>query len=135
MMKSHRISYMLVSLLTLLSLTLAACGSPATNLPATVAALATTLPATVAAAATTIAPTVAAAETSVPATVAAVATAIAPASAANTLTFDDNISDILTLDPAVVYEFSGILVVHNVYQTLVQVRRLGPDHHQARPGR
>jgi peptide/nickel transport system substrate-binding protein len=30
-----------------------------------------------------------------------------------------NISDLITLDPAVVYEYSGILVTHNVYQTLV----------------
>src|SRR5512138_738583 len=43
----------------------------------------------------------------------------APASAENTLTIDSNIDDLITLDPAVVYEYSGILVTHNVYQTLV----------------
>jgi len=32
---------------------------------------------------------------------------------------DSNIDDLITLDPAVVYEYSGILVAHNVYQTLV----------------
>jgi len=120
MIKSHRFSYGLVSLFTLLGLTLAACGGPATNLPATIAAVATTLPATVASAATTIAPTVAAAETSVPATVAAVATSVAPASAANTLTFDGNFQDMISMDPAVAYEYAGILVDHNTYQTLVQ---------------
>jgi peptide/nickel transport system substrate-binding protein len=44
----------------------------------------------------------------------------APASAANTLTFDSNLNDMISLDPAVTYEFGGILTVHNVYQTLVQ---------------
>jgi peptide/nickel transport system substrate-binding protein len=44
----------------------------------------------------------------------------APASAENTLTFDSNLNDMLSLDPAVTYEFGGILTVHNVYQTLVQ---------------
>jgi peptide/nickel transport system substrate-binding protein len=43
----------------------------------------------------------------------------APASAENTLTLDSNIDDLITLDPAVVYEYSGILIAHNVYQTLV----------------
>ena len=45
--------------------------------------------------------------------------ASAVASAENTLTIDSNIDDLITLDPAVVYEYSGILVAHNVYQTLV----------------
>src|SRR5215212_8896762 len=43
----------------------------------------------------------------------------APISVENTLTIDSNIDDLITLDPAVVYEYSGILVAHNVYQTLV----------------
>jgi peptide/nickel transport system substrate-binding protein len=43
----------------------------------------------------------------------------APISVENTLVIDSNISDLITLDPAVVYEYSGILVTHNVYQTLV----------------
>src|SRR5437763_3301592 len=127
MTKSHRISYLLVSFLTLLSLTLTACGGAATSIPPTVASLATTVVGTaasvatnvaptVAAAATNVAPTVAAAETSVPATVAAVATAVAPtsgpASAANTLTFDGNFQDLISVDPAVAYEYGGILVDH-----------------------
>jgi peptide/nickel transport system substrate-binding protein len=43
----------------------------------------------------------------------------APISAENTLTIDSNIDDLISLDPAIVYEYSGILVTHNVYQTLV----------------
>src|SRR5574342_16906 len=43
----------------------------------------------------------------------------APISVENTLVIDSNIDDLITLDPAVVYEYSGILVTHNVYQTLV----------------
>jgi peptide/nickel transport system substrate-binding protein len=43
----------------------------------------------------------------------------APISVENTLTIDSNIDDLITLDPAVVYEYSGILITHNVYQTLV----------------
>ena len=42
-----------------------------------------------------------------------------PISVENTLSISSNISDLITLDPAVVYEYSGILVTHNVYQTLV----------------
>jgi peptide/nickel transport system substrate-binding protein len=42
-----------------------------------------------------------------------------PISAENTLTIVSNIDDMITLDPAVVYEYSGIQVIHNVYQTLV----------------
>src|SRR5687767_5229257 len=37
----------------------------------------------------------------------------------NTLIFAADASDLLTLDPAVVYEFGGIAVVGNVYETLV----------------
>ena len=48
-----------------------------------------------------------------------VAVTEAPISVENTLVIDSNISDLITLDPAVVYEYSGILVTHNVYQTLV----------------
>ena len=61
-----------------------------------------------------------AAPTEAPASVAPTEAPIAvPASAENTLTLDSNIDDMITLDPAVAYEYSGILVVHNVYQTLV----------------
>src|SRR6266498_2873555 len=56
----------------------------------------------------------------------------APISAENTLTIDSNIDDLITLDPAVVYEYSGILVVHNVYQTLVTF--VGADMQTIKPG-
>ena len=61
------------------------------------------------------------APTEAPATAAATEAATqAPISAENTLTFDSNLNDMISLDPAVTYEFGGILSVHNVYQTLVQ---------------
>src|SRR5690349_20598649 len=56
--------------------------------------------------------------TEAPATEAPAATE-APISVENTLVIDSNIDDLITLDPAVVYEYSGILITHNVYQTLV----------------
>src|SRR5881397_1919516 len=40
--------------------------------------------------------------------------------AATTLVIDQDVSDLITLDPAVVYEFSGVLLAHNVYDTLVR---------------
>ena len=59
------------------------------------------------------------AATQAPATEAPAEATEAPISVENTLVIDSNISDLITLDPAVVYEYSGILVTHNVYQTLV----------------
>ena len=38
----------------------------------------------------------------------------------------------ITLDPAVVYEYSGILIIHNVYQTLVTF--VGSDLQTIKPG-
>lgn len=55
----------------------------------------------------------------------------APIGVENTLTIDSNIDDLITLDPAVVYEYSGILVVHNVYQTLVTF--VGADMQTIKP--
>src|SRR5712691_2707022 len=40
--------------------------------------------------------------------------------AASTLVIDQDVSDLISLDPAVVYEFSGVLLAHNVYDTLVR---------------
>src|SRR5438067_12717097 len=40
--------------------------------------------------------------------------------AANTLVYYADVSDLISLDPAVAYEFSGILLVHNAYETLVK---------------
>jgi len=56
----------------------------------------------------------------------------APISVENTLSISSNISDLITLDPAVVYEYSGILVTHNVYQTLVTF--VGSDLQTITPG-
>jgi peptide/nickel transport system substrate-binding protein len=41
------------------------------------------------------------------------------APAQDTLVYVNDISDMISLDPAVVYEFSGVLVAQNVYDTLV----------------
>src|SRR2546427_662246 len=41
------------------------------------------------------------------------------ATASDTLVYVNDISDMISLDPAVVYEFSGVLVAQNVYDTLV----------------
>lgn len=56
----------------------------------------------------------------------------APISVENTLAIASNIDDLITLDPAVVYEYSGILITHNVYQTLVTF--VGSDLQTITPG-
>jgi len=73
--------------------------------------------------------------TEVPATAAPTEAPVAteaPISVENTLSISSNISDLITLDPAVVYEYSGILVAHNVYQTLVTF--VGSDIETIKPG-
>lgn len=55
----------------------------------------------------------------IPETGATQAPTAGPISVENTLVINGNIDDLITLDPAVVYEYSGILITHNVYQTLV----------------
>jgi peptide/nickel transport system substrate-binding protein len=40
--------------------------------------------------------------------------------AASTLVWYADVSDLISLDPAVAYEFSGVLVAHNAYETLVK---------------
>src|SRR5438093_13048679 len=40
--------------------------------------------------------------------------------AASTLVWYADTSDLISLDPAVAYEFSGVLLAHNVYETLVK---------------
>jgi peptide/nickel transport system substrate-binding protein len=40
--------------------------------------------------------------------------------AANTLVYYADVSDLISLDPAIAYEFSGVMLVHNVYETLVR---------------
>jgi peptide/nickel transport system substrate-binding protein len=46
--------------------------------------------------------------------------ASASAGASNTLVYYADVSDLISLDPAVAYEFSGLLVAHNAYETLVK---------------
>src|SRR5574341_442714 len=97
-----------LSLAVVAVMALAACGQPAGQGAATpTGAAATSAPAT-----------------SAPAT-------SAPSGAANSLVYDSNIDDLITLDPAVAYEFSGVLVVHNVYENLVQF--LGADLSDLKP--
>ena len=73
------------------------------------------------------------APTEAPATTAPTEAATAgPISVENTLVIDSNIDDLITLDPAVVYEYSGIQVIHNVYQTLVTF--VGSDLQTIKPG-
>jgi peptide/nickel transport system substrate-binding protein len=48
------------------------------------------------------------------------ATPRATGGAANTLVYYADVSDLISLDPAVAYEFSGVMLVHNVYETLVK---------------
>jgi peptide/nickel transport system substrate-binding protein len=117
MYQSKRSPLMFVVSLLLVFLT--ACGSAApTSTPAPAAPPATTAPTQAPTTAPTAAPTAAPTQ--------------APASASNTLTIDSNIDDLITLDPAVVYEYSGILVDHNVYQTLVTF--VGSDLQTIKPG-
>ena len=54
------------------------------------------------------------------------------AGAAGTLVYDADNSDLISLDPAVAYEFSGVLLVHNVYETLVRFE--GSDLSTIKPG-
>jgi peptide/nickel transport system substrate-binding protein len=51
---------------------------------------------------------------------------------ANTLVINADISDMISLDPAVAYEFSGDLVVHQLYETLVKFE--GADLATLKPG-
>jgi peptide/nickel transport system substrate-binding protein len=92
----------LTILIALALVMLTACGSPAATPAAPSGPQATSAP------------------SEAPATAAATeAPTGAPISVENTLTIDSNINDLITLDPAVVYEYSGIQIIHNVYQTLV----------------
>lgn len=97
-----------------------------------VLALAACAPATTPAAPATSAPTSApAGPTSAP----AAAPTQAPAAGtgqANTLVYDVDLSDMISLDPAVAYEFNDDLINHNVYETLVRFE--GADLSNLKPG-
>ena len=58
--------------------------------------------------------------------------ASAGGAAASTLVWDADVSDLISLDPAVAYEFSGVLIVHNAYETLVKFE--GADLATIKPG-
>src|SRR3982074_2318483 len=59
--------------------------------------------------------------------------ASASAGAPNTPVYYADVSDLISLDPAVAYEFSGILVAHNAYDTLVKFE--GADLANIKAGR
>src|SRR5438067_8735582 len=52
--------------------------------------------------------------------------------AATTLVIDRDTSDLISLDPAVLYEFSAVFATHNVYETLVKFE--GTDLSTIKPG-
>jgi peptide/nickel transport system substrate-binding protein len=52
--------------------------------------------------------------------------------AASTLVIDRDTSDLISLDPAVLYEFSAVFATHNVYETLVKFE--GTDLTTPKPG-
>jgi peptide/nickel transport system substrate-binding protein len=52
--------------------------------------------------------------------------------AASTLVWDSDLSDMISLDPAVAYEFGGTLLAHNAYETLVKFE--GADLATIKPG-
>lgn len=56
----------------------------------------------------------------------------APASAADTIVYLKNITDVISMDPAQAYEFSAWLSVHNTYDTLVKFE--GKDLTNLKPG-
>jgi peptide/nickel transport system substrate-binding protein len=128
-MLKNRVSSLL-SLMVVGVLALSACGPAATTEAPTSAPAATEAPAATSAPAPTEAPT--AAPTEAPTAAPTEAPTAAPSSASNTLVYDKNMDDLITLDPGIVYEFSGILVVHNVYQTLLQFE--GTDISTLKPG-
>lgn len=92
MSRSRPVLRLLMAFISL-SLLLAACGAPATNQAAQPSASA-------------------AAESAAPA-------ASGATTAQETLVFAADLSDQISMDPAVVYEFGGIQVVGNIYETLV----------------
>lgn len=106
---AHRATLILVALAVTI---LAACGPAAT--PAPTSAPPGQTPAATQAPAPTVAPTQ------------------PPAGPANTLVYAADISDLISLDPGVVYEFSGVLIAHNVYETLVRFE--GADLSTLKPG-
>jgi peptide/nickel transport system substrate-binding protein len=69
-----------------------------------------------------------------PATPGAGTGSVAPSAggAASTLVIDRDTSDLISFDPAVLYEFSAVFATHNVYETLVKFE--GTDLTTPKPG-
>lgn len=124
MPRTHTLFRLLIPLV-LLSVLLAACGGAATP-----AAQPTAAPATEATAAPAAEATAAPEPTAAPAaeaTAAPAAEPIADVSREDTLIFAGDLTDQISMDPAVAYEFGGIEVVGNIYQTLVTIAPDSPD--------
>src|SRR5262249_36746899 len=115
-----RAQKIMVLTLVVLALVVVACGAPATP---TAAPPAAATPTTAAATQPTTAPATTAPPAAATATTAPRPTpppTAAPSGAANTLVWLKNIDDIVSFDPAEAYEFSDILGVHVIYDTLVK---------------
>lgn len=124
MPRTHTLFRLLIPLV-LLSVLLAACGGAATP-----AAQPTAAPAAEATAAPAAEATAAPEPTAAPAaeaTAAPAAEPIADVSREDTLIFAGDLTDQISMDPAVAYEFGGIEVVGNIYQTLVTIAPDSPD--------
>jgi peptide/nickel transport system substrate-binding protein len=111
--------FKIVATLAVFALLVAACGPSATPAPTAIPAAPTAAPAapTAAAAAPTAVP---AAPTAVPTAAPTVVPTPAASGAANTMVWVKNIDDIVSFDPAEAYEYSDILGVHVIYDTLVK---------------
>src|SRR6266545_1002058 len=103
-----------LALFAAMCMLLAACGG------STPAAAPTAVPAAPTAAPAAEAPTAAP-------TAAAPAVELPEVSRADTLIFAGDLTDQISMDPAVAYEFGGIEVVGNIYQTLVTIAPDSPD--------
>lgn len=131
-----------VVLIALLAWGLTACAPAPTPVPPpapTTAAQPTSAPQptaapqpTTAPQATTAAPTTAPTTAATAAPTKAAATTAPSGGAAGTLVVVDDISDMISVDPAVSYEFNGDLVVHQAYETLVKFE--GADLSNLKPG-
>jgi peptide/nickel transport system substrate-binding protein len=112
-------SFRIIATLAIFALLVAACGPSTTPAPTAVPAAPTTAPVAAPTTAPVVAPTTApAAPTAPPAPT--VAPTAAPSGAANTMVWVKNLTDIVSFDPAEAYEYSDILGVHVIYETLVK---------------
>lgn len=140
--KTRALTFAGILAILVAALALAACSGVPANVQPTIQVGVQTAQAvapTIAAAATALGPTVNAAVgtvqaqvTQVAPTIAAVATQAAGGQQpSGALVYANNIDDIVSLDPAIAYEFSGVLIDHNVYEGLVQF--IGADLANLKP--